>query len=220
MKGRRFRSVTPVLRAHELITPLGGQAQFATIRRIPIRYSAAPDPAAPGDDAAVSTRHGVGTRIGRSGVGRVLAGLALLALATAVALLFAAAAQKNGQITELHHEGVDVDITVTGCLGQIGGSGSNPVGYTCSGSFTLGGHRYTERIPGDVLRRPGSSLAGVAVPGDPALVTTAAALDGEHASARVYLLPSVLAVVLVAALVVVIAMLRRRRSATEQMPGP
>jgi hypothetical protein len=104
---------------------------------------------------------------------------------------------------------VVVDIRVTGCLGLLGGSGSNAAGYACRGSFTLDGHRENEAIPGNILRAPGTRLRGVSVPGDPALVTTTGALAGEHASGRVFILPTILAIIL--ALFVGGLVLRRRR---------
>jgi hypothetical protein len=127
----------------------------------------------------------------------VLIGLILITLAVVVVVLFVAAFHKNNQISRLHRDGVPVAIRVTRCRGLLGGSGSNAAGYACQGSFTLVGHRYTEGIPGDSLHPPGTMLRGVAVPGDPALVTTAGALEGEHVSSRVFILPAALLVVLV-----------------------
>jgi hypothetical protein len=94
-------------------------------------------------------------------------------------------------------------------MGELGGSGSNPAGYSCRGSFTLDGRRYNEPIPGNSLHPPGAVLRAVAVPGDPALVITARMLDGEHTSGKVFILPAVLLVVL--ALVVGLLVRRRRR---------
>jgi hypothetical protein len=138
----------------------------------------------------------------------VIVGLVLVALAVLVVILFVSADHKNSQITRLRHDGVPVAIKVTGCQGQLGGSGSNLAGYSCRGSFTLDGRRSTEAIPGDTLHPPGAVLRGVAVPGDPALVTTVGALAGEHASARVYILPTVLLVALALGVGAVVA--RRR----------
>ncbi|HXQ59452.1 MAG TPA: hypothetical protein VN799_05115 [Acidimicrobiales bacterium] len=142
-------------------------------------------------------------------VGGVIVGLSLTGLAVLAGALFAAGVHKNTQITSLRRHGVAVEITVSGCLGLLGGSGSNAAGYSCRGSFVLAGHRENEPIPGDTLLPPGTRLRGVAVPGDPALVTTAGALAREHASWRVYIVPTVLAVVLV--LSVGALVLRRRR---------
>ncbi len=140
---------------------------------------------------------------------RLVVGLCLVALTVLVAILFAAGARKNGQITDLRQHGVAVEIRVTGCLGLLGGSGSNPAGYSCRGTFVLDGRSHNENIPGNTDHPPGTILHGVAVPGDPALVTTAGALATEHASWRVFALPGVLLVVLV--LFVAALLVRRRR---------
>jgi MYXO-CTERM domain-containing protein len=142
-------------------------------------------------------------------VGRVIAGLVLVGMAVLVVILFVAAVHKNSQITTLRRQGVPVVITMTGCRGLLGGSGSNAAGYACRGSFTLDGRRYNEVIPGNTLHPPGTTLRGVTVPGDPVLVTTARMLAGEHSSGRVFVLPAILAVV--ALLLVGILVLRRRR---------
>lgn len=148
-------------------------------------------------------------------VRRALATGALAGLVGVVVLLVVSGMHTNAQIDQLRDRGVPVTVTVTGCLGQLGGSGSNAAGYTCSGAFTLGGTRYDEVLPGTVPRASGSTLAAVAVPGDPALVTPAATLAGEHASARVFALPAVLAVALVTGLAG-LALRRHRRPVPER----
>jgi hypothetical protein len=142
-------------------------------------------------------------------VGRVIAGLILVGMVVLVVILFVAAVHKNSQITTLRRQGVPVVITMTGCRGLLGGSGSNAAGYACRGSFTLDGRRYNEVIPGNTLHPPGTTLRGVSVPGDPVLVTTARMLAGEHSSVRVFILPAILAVV--ALLLAGTLALRRRR---------
>jgi hypothetical protein len=150
---------------------------------------------------------GVEADVGR--VGRVIVGLVLVALAVLVVVLFAAGADKNAQITDLRLHGVGVHITVTECRGLLGGSGSNPAGYACQGTFSFEGHRYTEAIPGDTLYAPGTKLRAVTVPQDPGLVSTPGAVASEHASWRVFILPTILLVVLV--LLVGALVLRRRQ---------
>jgi hypothetical protein len=132
--------------------------------------------------------------------------MATLAVLTVV--FFVAGAHKNAQIDQLRHHGIDVVVTVQPCRGLLGGSGTNAAGYACRGSFTVGGHRYTEDLPGTTLYPPGSTLRAVTVPGDPALVVPLPVLAGEHTSMTVFILPTVL---LVALLLMVVALLRRRR---------
>lgn len=134
--------------------------------------------------------------------------LGLGALAMTSALLFLAGADKNASVTRLRTEAVAVEMTVGGCQGLLGGSGSNAAGYSCWGTFTLAGHRYRENIPGDALLAPGTQLRVFTVPGDPGLLETPQALATDHASAQVYVLPAVLIAVLAAG-VVVLAVRRR-----------
>jgi hypothetical protein len=117
---------------------------------------------------------------------------------------------RNSQINELRHDGVPVTVTVTNCLGLMGGSGSNAAGYSCTGSFTINGARYTEALPGTLFHAVGATVAATVVPDDPALVSPDAILRTQHASNSVFVLPLVLLVVLVL-FVALIAVVRRRR---------
>lgn len=159
----------------------------------------------------VGNLRGAGVDVDMRRLGQVVAGVCLVALVVAVVVLVVAGMDKNAQITRLRTQGVPVEVTVTGCLGQLGGSGSNAAGYSCRGTFTLEGHRYDEDLPGDTLLPPGTMLRGVTVPGDPALVSTPGAVAAEHTSRRVFILPIVL--VVAAVLVGGVLLLRRRRSA-------
>ncbi len=175
---------------------------------------ARPDGAA-GDEAvgdeAVSTLRGASVHVDLRAATRVVIPLCLVSLAVLVAILYAAGANKNAQLDRLHHDGVPVQITITGCIGLLGGSGSNAAGYSCNGTFVLDGQRHLELIPGNSFYEPGTTVAGVTVHGDPALVVTAGALTTERTSSRVYVLPTVLLVVLLAALGVLVASIVRRR---------
>ncbi|MFZ0249727.1 MAG: hypothetical protein WAL61_07260 [Acidimicrobiales bacterium] len=146
-------------------------------------------------------------RIGQVGIGIVLATLAVLAIVFTIV-----GVHTNQQDDRLHDDGVPVSFTVTGCLGLLGGSGSNAAGYSCRGTYTLEGHRYAVALPGNSFHRPGSTVRAIAVPGDPALVSPASIVATEHSSAGVFVLPAVLAVVLLA-LVVLLLVLHRRRAA-------
>jgi len=142
-------------------------------------------------------------------IGAVAVGACLLALAVVAVVLFAVGAHKNAQITSLRRHGVVVRVTVSGCLGLLGGSGSNAAGYACKGTFTLHGRRYEEAIPGNTLHPPGTRIRAVAVPGNPPLLSTTRAVEIDQASWRVFILPTVLVVVLVLLLVALVV--RRRR---------
>jgi hypothetical protein len=136
----------------------------------------------------------------------------------ASAVLFAAAARKNAQIEALRRDGAHVEVTVSGCLGLLGGSGSNAAGYACRGTYVFDGRRFEEALPGDELRAPGSKVAAIVAKGDPSLLTTADVLRTEHSSWRPYLVPVVLVVadLLLGAAAVVL----RRRSARSTTRRP
>jgi len=140
----------------------------------------------------------------------VAVGLCLVTLAVLVIVFTVAGIHRNDQINELRHDGVPVTVTVTNCLGLMGGSGSNAAGYSCTGSYTIHGTRYTETLPGTGFHNVGSTVAATAVPSDPALVSPMSVLRSEHASNGVFVLPLILLVVLVI-LVALVVLLRRRR---------
>ena len=152
-------------------------------------------------------------------IGRAIAVLLLAALVVVAVVLAVAGTQKNNQIDRLRQDGVPVTITVSSCLGLLlGGSGSNAAGYTCRGTFTAAGHRYTEGIPGDTLYPPGTTIRAVRVPGDPALISPLTVLATEQPSWRVYLLPAVLLAGAALLLVLLVYSRRRARGATATQP--
>jgi len=166
-------------------------------------------------DEPLGTLRGAGIKVDGRRVGRVLLALIVVALAVLVVILYATGIQKNSQITRLHQHGVPVDVRVSGCLGLLGGSGSNQAGYACRGSFTLDGRRYSESIPGNILRIPGTTVRAVTVRDDPALLETARALTGEQSSGKVFVLPTILLILLLLAL----AALELRRRHLRQQPS-
>ncbi len=159
--------------------------------------------------AALTTLRGAGVQVDVRRAGRVVVAVCLVALAVVAVVLLVAGIHKNAQINDLRQHGVDVSVRVTGCLGLLGGSGSNQAGYDCTGTFTLRGHRYSEDIPGNALRNPGTKVSAVAVAGDPPLLDTRHTVAAEHGSASVFIVPVILLVVLV--LLVGGLVIRRRR---------
>jgi hypothetical protein len=146
-------------------------------------------------------------------VGRVVVGLCLLVLLVLVIVFTVAGINNNSQINRLHHDGVPVNVTITGCLGLMGGSGSNAAGYSCTGSFTLDGKSYSESLPGTGFHKPHSTLRALVVPGDPALVSPVSVERSQHAGFSVFVLPLVLLIVLVAVSGLVVTLQRRKRDA-------
>jgi hypothetical protein len=169
----------------------------------------------PRGDGRVGTLRGAGVQIDGRRVARVLVGLALVTLAVLVIVFTIVGVHQNQQDDRLHDDGVPVTFTVSGCLGLLGGSGSNAAGYACHGSYTLDGRRYDERLPGNDFHRPGSVVPAVAVPGEQALVSPAAMVRTEHSSAGVFVVPAILLVILLL-LVGLLLLLRRRTRRNER----
>lgn len=166
----------------------------------------APRPATEPLSALRNTRVAADGRRVALGVGVSL----VVALGVTAVMLFLSGLHTNAQIDRLHQGGVPVEVTVTGCIGELGGSGSNAAGYTCRGSFTLGGGRYTETLPGNERLDPGTLVSAVAVPGDPALVTPTAILAGEHPSSRLFIVPAALTALAVVGAAYMAVAVRRR----------
>jgi hypothetical protein len=184
------------------------------------------DPARPQDEPAgvepadrVGQLRGAGVSVDGRRVGQVVIGIVLVTLLVLTIVFTLVGVHTNQQDDRLHDNGVPVTFTVTGCLGLLGGSGSNAAGYSCRGSYTLHGRTYSEPLPGDSFHRPGSTVAAVAVPGDPALVSPTSIVVTEHSSASVFVLP----IILFAALLVLVAVLlalHRRRQGPEPAGAP
>jgi hypothetical protein len=168
-------------------------------------------------EKAVSTLRGAGVEVDVRRVGRIAGAICLVALAVTAIALFVAGANKNDQITRLRQHGVAVGVTVTGCLGLLGGSGSNAAGYECKGTFALAGHRYTEDIPGNTIRTPGSTIRAVVVAGSPPLLATARAVATDRPSWHVFVVPTIL--IVVDALIVGAVVVRRRHIHPPSLPA-
>lgn len=143
-------------------------------------------------EVPVTSLRGARVDVDNRRAGRVVVVLCVLSLVAAIAVLTAAGIDKNAQISQLRAQGVAVEMTVTRCLGLLGGSGSNEAGYACRGTYSVGGLHYNEAIPGNVFRAPGSKVRAVTVLSDPELVSTASEVAGEHPSWRVFLFPTIL----------------------------
>lgn len=156
-----------------------------------------------------------GATVGADGrrVATVLRRCTVLALVAVAAVLTVAGADKNAQVTDLRSHGIDVAVTVTACRGLLGGSGSNSVGYSCTGTYRVDGRSFTQGLPGSTLLAPGSRVTEVVAAGDPELLSSPALVAAERPSARVYLVPAVLLATILALLLAPRASRRRRRKA-------
>jgi hypothetical protein len=164
----------------------------------------------PGD--RIGQLRGAGVSVDGRRVGQVAIGMLLVTLAVLAIVFTIVGIHTNQQDDRLHHDGVPVTFTVTGCLGLLGGSGSNAAGYSCRGTYSLDGAHYSGvRLPGDSFHRPGSAVAAIAVPGDPALVSPASIVATQHSSAGAFVLPVILTAILLVPLVVLLLRRHRRR---------
>jgi hypothetical protein len=164
----------------------------------------APDAASGAVDGRVGTLRGASVQLDARRVLPVVLGIIVVTLAVLVVVLTVAGLHSNGQINRLRGQGKSVTVTITGCLGLLGGSGSNAAGYSCHGVYELDGHDYREPLPGSTFYRPGARIPALAVPGDPALVSPLAVIDTQHASASVFIAPALLAGALLALVALVL----------------
>jgi hypothetical protein len=176
--------------------PLAGDRAMATGPSSDLSEARGAD--APVAEARVAPLRGAAVQIDGRRVVVVVVGIVLVALVILVVVFTAIGVHKNRQIDQLHDRGVAVTVTITSCQGLLGGSGSNGAGYSCRGTYELGGRRYNELLPGTALHAPGTTIPSVAVPGDPALISPKSIVDSEHSSNSVYILPGLLLLVLVA----------------------
>ena len=156
-------------------------------RRCPLRQGPGRRPPSPGTiaSARLPGAGGPGRRpaCGPGGYRAPAATLAVLAIIFTVV-----GVHPNQQDDRLHNEGVPVAFTVSGCLGLLGGSGSDAGRLLGRGTYTLDGHRYSD-APGQRLPPAGLNRPAIAVPGDPALVAPASIVTTEHSSAGVLRAP-------------------------------
>jgi hypothetical protein len=162
-------------------------------------------------DQPVTTLRGASVDVDMRGAGRVVLVVCLVALTVIGVILLIAGIHNNDQANSLKRGGVPVTVTVTHCLGLIGGTGAQGAGYSCTGTYRFDGRQYHQAIPGLAFHAQGSSLRGVVAPGDPELLSTPGQLAHQHASWRVFILPALL--LLAAVVVTGILILRRSRAA-------
>jgi hypothetical protein len=163
-----------------------------------------------GAEEPVTTLRGATVDVDTRRASQFVVGVCVLALVVTGIVLLIAGVQKNAQSTSLREHGVPVDVTVTGCLGLMGGTGASPAGYSCQGTYTVGGRQYHQAIPGTAtFHARGSTFEGVVVPSDPKLLSTADQVASQRASWRVFIVPIVL---ILAGVLIGATVLWRRRS--------
>jgi hypothetical protein len=171
-------------------------------------------PAEEPDDAhRVGALRGASVHVDAARVGHVAAVVGLVAVVVVAAVLLVAGMKKNGQIDSLKANGVPVELTVTRCLALVGGTGSSPAGFECTGTYVYQGHRYTEGVPGTGNLPVGSTVHGIVASDDPALFSTPQSVASAHSSPARVVLPAV--VLLAAAGVCVWVVVRRHCKVAE-----
>jgi hypothetical protein len=139
----------------------------------------------------------------------VIGALALCVFALIIVVSFISATNDIARIERLKDHGVSVVVTVTSCVGNIGGSGSNAAGYTCRGSYRVHGVRYQEVIGSKTtLSSAGTQLRGIADPARPSTIELASSVAKSSSSLSAYVVPSLLTLFVVLGF----ALFRRRRS--------
>jgi hypothetical protein len=172
--------------------------------------TAEPEASTP-DDQPVSTLRGAGVQVDAARIKYVAALLGLVVVVVVAGVLLVAGIRKNSQIDTLEAHGVPVALTVTHCGALIGGTGSSPAGFECTGTYLYQGHRYFEGVPGNENLPMGSTVHGIVASDDPALFSTTQTVAMEHASLARLALP---AIVLAAAVgICVWVVVRHRRDA-------
>src|ERR1700722_7778338 len=87
-----------------------------------------PGVASESPDRPVTTLRGAGVDVDPRRALQLVIAVCLVALTVVAVVLLLAGMKKNPQAVSLHNHGVPVPVTVSGCLGLLGGSGSNPAG--------------------------------------------------------------------------------------------
>jgi hypothetical protein len=189
----------------------GAHSADQPVRPEPVTVSEAPPAtvsAAPGG----YIRGGGGVELGGRRVTRTIVWFCAVILGVLVVVLAVAALRENNRANRLRAHGVPVDFTVSSCLGLASGTGITESGYTCRGTFTLGGHTYQDVLRGSLDLYPaGTVVSAVADPHDPSVVATAASVAHRSASWKAFTAAGVTLVCLIVLLAGVWWHSRRRR---------
>jgi hypothetical protein len=178
----------------------------------------APDVPTATDDDAVGYIRGGGVQLDARRVVRVVVAVCLIGLAALVVVLSLAAVHENSRHSTLQRRGVQVDVTVTGCLGLASGTGVTVYAYTCRGTFVLDGRSYNDVIGGlSDAHTAGQTLRGVADPRSPNTLSSAAAVARTQSPWKAFVAPAIVLLLLVSS-GAVIAWRYRRPQRTARNP--
>jgi hypothetical protein len=136
----------------------------------------------------------------------------LVALAVLLVVSFVAASTNNARITRMKDHGIPVVVTVSDCIGNLGGSGSNATNYTCSGHYAIAGTPYREVVGAmTAFAPPGTHVRALADPSRPSTIELTTAVAWATASASAYAIPGALSLAFVALCLVFFRLARAAR---------
>ena len=145
----------------------------------------------------------------------VVVGSCLAILAAVAVELGIATVDQNSRNTHLKQHGVAVDVSVTSCIGVLSGTGVTVAGFDCRGTFTLGGHTYTDAIRGSTAPlATGAIVKAIADPDNPSVLSTTQSVAAAHPSWRALILPAVLLVIAIGGALWLVIYVRRGRRVT------
>ena len=168
----------------------------------------------PTDPDRVGALRGAGVQVDAARIKYLAAVLGLVVVVAVAGVLLVARIRKNSQIDALKANAVPVELTVTHCQALIGGTGSSPAGFECTGTYVYEGHHYSEGVPGTEMLPVGTTVHGIVASGDPGLFSTFATVASEHTSMARVVLPAGVLAVAVGGCVWVVVRHRRDTSAT------
>lgn len=144
---------------------------------------------------------------------RFMASVGITALIALTVVLTIQAVHENGRLSRLHRNGVAVTATVTGCVALASGTGITESGYRCTASFTLDGHPYVAVLAGtDTLYSTGETVAAVVARNEPDNLSTAEAVNRDHASWTAFIPPTITLLIGVLFALFIVGRRRRPRS--------
>ena len=167
-------------------------------------------------EQAASTTSLRGARVAGDGrrLGRIVAWVLVAGMIVLGVVMVGAKIADNDRAVRLHTSGIPVSARVTYCLGQLGGSGTNAVGFACKATYKVADTTYNEPVGGmSTFARPGSTVAGVVDPQNHTVLVTKASASSTTSTTAGLLFPAL--VILAGVVLAGILLATRRRGADE-----
>jgi hypothetical protein len=143
----------------------------------------------------------------------IAAAAGLVIFAVAIAISFAATINEHDRIDRMKTHGIPVTVTITGCEGNLGGSGSNVASYTCRGTYAINGAKFDELIASmTTFTAKGTKIRALADPSQHSSVALASAIKSTHSSPTAFIVLALLTLLLLVLVALVTRAARRQRS--------